>query len=333
MITYQYQTNKHQYCIDKASGNMQRKLLPQLSFLLIIFLSVLQCGHSLKILSLLSYPGPSHFVTFEPLMKALHSRGHDMTVVSFFPKDYGENCTNIDLSTGTEKFMENLDMETLPTSRSKYYFSMVYIAYLSKENCDLLRHPKIVELAQSNQEFDLIILETWVLDCFYGFVHKFKAPFIGLTTCINLSWTSWRLGNPLTPSYIPAPTMPYSDDMSFLERIDNLITILYEKYTFDNWILKPSNAAAKKFFGEDLPDLDEIARNISLVLVNTHFTLSRPRPFVPNIVEVGGLFVKDLPKKLPKVRMQPEKNFWTIYLALIRPSKDKRKIPKYKQRF
>lgn len=41
-------------------------------------------------------------------------------------------------------------------------------------------------------------------------------------------------------------------------------------------------------------------RNVSLVLVNTHFTSSGPRPLLPNLVEVGGLQVKPEPAPLPE---------------------------------
>jgi len=46
---------------------------------------------------------------------------------------------------------------------------------------------------------------------------------------------------------------------------------------------------------------DEMIRNVSLVLVNTHFTSSGPRPLLPNLVEVGGLQVKPKPDPLPEV--------------------------------
>lgn len=37
----------------------------------------------------------------------------------------------------------------------------------------------------------------------------------------------------------------------------------------------------------------------SLVLLNNHFTLNYPRPFLPSMVEVGGLHIKPTPDPLP----------------------------------
>nr|CAD7588238.1 unnamed protein product [Timema genevievae] len=60
-----------------------------------------------------------------------------------------------------------------------------------------------------------------------------------------------------------------------------------------------SEQVARKYFGDSLPPLEEIARNTSLHLVNTHFSLFHPRPFVPAVVEVGGIHLGE-PKKLSK---------------------------------
>lgn len=64
--------------------------------------------------------------------------------------------------------------------------------------------------------------------------------------------------------------------------------------------MRKSNAVAKNFFGEDLPDLRELAQNTSLFLVNSHFSTNQARPTVPNFIEVAGLHASQ-PKALPKV--------------------------------
>lgn len=67
--------------------------------------------------------------------------------------------------------------------------------------------------------------------------------------------------------------------------------------------MRNSNSIAKKFFGEDLPDLEEIAeRRTSLILVNSHFSTNQARPTVPNFIEVAGVHIKE-PKPLPKVHL------------------------------
>lgn len=46
---------------------------------------------------------------------------------------------------------------------------------------------------------------------------------------------------------------------------------------------------------------EDSLKNLSLVLVNGHFSQSYPRPNVPAVIEVGGLQVKPKPDPLPQV--------------------------------
>jgi glucuronosyltransferase len=46
---------------------------------------------------------------------------------------------------------------------------------------------------------------------------------------------------------------------------------------------------------------EDSLKNLSLALVNGHFSQSNPRPNVPAVIEVGGLQVKPKPDPLPEV--------------------------------
>lgn len=50
---------------------------------------------------------------------------------------------------------------------------------------------------------------------------------------------------------------------------------------------------ARKHFGEDMPDLQAIAQNTTLYLINTHFVHQYPRPLLPNVKEVAGMHLRD----------------------------------------
>lgn len=56
----------------------------------------------------------------------------------------------------------------------------------------------------------------------------------------------------------------------------------------------------RRYFGDDVPPLEDIIRNTSLVFVNDHFSLTYARPLVPNMIPIGGVHVNP-PKKLPAV--------------------------------
>lgn len=269
-----------------------------------IILLILFCGFSsgLKILGILPYAGKSHFIFFEGLLKQLQSRGHHLTVVSHFPlKEKLENYTDIRLSDGNIP-KEILSMEELPQGHVKHYVTPYILETLMRSSCDL-NNGVMKKLLESKEKYDLILMEMFVTDCYFGFIHHFKVPFVGLSSSGLLPWTSQFYANPLTPSYVPMIFLPHSDSMNFFERTENFIMYFYSHWQYHRLIMGPCYEDAKEFFGNDLPYLEKIAENASLLLVNTHFSLQRPRPLVPGVIEVGGMFLKNEVKTLPKVRI------------------------------
>lgn len=78
--------------------------------------------------------------------------------------------------------------------------------------------------------------------------------------------------------------LPYSDNMSFSERWYNTIITVFDAFV-RNWIHLPNEEQlAQKYFAHlaPLPPLNEILRNISLNLVNTHRAITPPRPSMPS---------------------------------------------------
>lgn len=111
-------------------------------------------------------------------------------------------------------------------------------------------------------------------------------------------------GNPFSFSYIPDSLLTLSDSMSFLERLENTVNGLWDLAWF-NWYFVPAqDAIIKKHFKypgvEKIPSVSELIKNISLSLVNSHFSIGYSRPFSPNMVEIAGMHLKPV-QKLPKV--------------------------------
>jgi glucuronosyltransferase len=57
----------------------------------------------------------------------------------------------------------------------------------------------------------------------------------------------------------------------------------------------------RQYFGSGPPPIEETDRNMSLVMVNNHWTMSYPRPLLPNFIELGNLHLKLEKNSLPKV--------------------------------
>jgi UDP-glucoronosyl and UDP-glucosyl transferase. len=257
---------------------------------------------SYNILCFFPHVAKSHFIMAEELMKALAMRGFEITMVSHFPqKTPLKNYKDISLVGSMPEFVNSVPIDTLATGSPKTTLDfLAYIGYVTCENT--LEHPAVKELIDSGEKFDLVVTELFNTDCLLGYVYRLNVPFIALSTSVMMPWAHERFGNPDNPSYLGNLFLPIATQMSFPERLINFIyeegLKLWYYYMFD----KPANELAKKYFGESLPPLQEIAKNTSLLLINTHFTLNHPRPLSPNIIEVGGLHLKQSISNLPEVR-------------------------------
>ena len=246
----------------------------------------------------------SHFIMFEPYLNALVSRGHELVVISHFPqKEAVAHYTDIVLADSlmTPSSETGVSIEHVQSVKNPIV-NVIRLAKYGVHTCEtVLSHPSMKKLIMSDEEFDVVVNEVFRTDCFLPFAYKFKAISIGVSSSMLMPWANNWLGNPDNPSYIPNIFTSYSDHMNFIERIENGITSVLYKMIYHFFSDSPSQQLVHEYFGQDIPDLAELATNTSLLLVNSHFSLNAPRPLVPSVVETGGLHIPK-PKPLPQVR-------------------------------
>jgi glucuronosyltransferase len=171
--------------------------------------------------------------------------------------------------------------------------------------CDhVLQEDKIQKLIQSTDlHFDVVIIEAFFNECFMGFAHKFKAPLIQICTYGGSNYMADWVGNPYPYSYVPDEFLHYGDEMSFWQRMHNTVFSIAKHVGRKLIHLPKQNAIMQKHFNytDNFPPLWELEYKTSLVLLNSHYSLSYPKPLMPNYVQVGGMHVKP-PTKLPQVR-------------------------------
>ncbi|XP_069681750.1 UDP-glycosyltransferase UGT5-like isoform X2 [Periplaneta americana] len=253
-----------------------------------------------RILAIFPYVGKSHHDVYTPYLQQLAARGHEIVVVSHFPQDSPfQNLTDISIKGSVNMPPVQVISFQMLESVGPIQDIMI-LREIGQLHCEsILPLPQVQQLR--NQTFDLIITELFITDCFLGLVHGFNAPFIYFSSSVLLPWANERIGNPDSPSYIPNLFLPYSDRMNFVERLANSVNTL-----FITWLLYPllynrsGRSIAEKHLQASLPPLNDIAKRGSLILVNSHFTINRPRPLVPAVIEVGGIHITKPAKNLPK---------------------------------
>lgn len=272
-------------------------LLKGLAMLVLVLIGL---NDAYKILAIFPTLAKSHYFVGSALVRELAEKGHEVTMISpFSTKPPAKNVNDIvttpssELVNGfTPNFFEMKSMYIFQT------FLMLYNLGATTVNATL-QSKGVQELMNSKQKFDVIICEAFAIEAFLGFGHHFHAPVVAVSTFGASGFTTRLVGSPSPPSYVPNAFLPYTDRMTLLERVHNIITETIDHILYEWYHIPMQEKLYDQYFPDPKPDFRDITKNVSLVLLNTHFSLGRPRPYAVNMIEVGGLQVNRKPKPLP----------------------------------
>ncbi|KAI4500733.1 hypothetical protein M0802_004325 [Mischocyttarus mexicanus] len=282
----------------------------------------------LNILVLFPHPGKSHFFVVQPLLEELARRGHELTVISYFPRTNSskekEPLPNYkDISMISENYVPVEESVNLGKIRHVPIFTtlseVLFLNTRGKKSCEAgMSNPEIIKFLNSKKKVDLIFIENFNTNCFLSFVHYYKVPFVGLSTCQIMSWTNNHIGNPDDVGNIPSVFGYRNMPMNFFDRTANLLWTRIQNILFDIYFDYNHRGPAEKLFGSDLPKFSEIAKQQSVLLTNTHWSLQGSRPQLPNIIEVGGIHLPSSVKPLPRdiAKFLDEANEGVLYFCL-----------------
>ena len=105
----------------------------------------------------------------------------------------------------------------------------------------------------------------------------------------------------MPPSFVPFALFGFSDRMTYIERVTNFLGLV------SNWLAmtflyfpRIENVYRELLHDPNLPSIKEIEANASLVLCNSHISFTKPKPTMPDTIDVGGLHLQSA-KPVPKV--------------------------------
>lgn len=156
-----------------------------------------------------------------------------------------------------------------------------------------VRSKNFQNFLREDRHFDVVIAEVFVGDALLALGHYYKAPLIGFSTTVPSKWTSDLVGLSHFSSHIPNILCGFAGKMNFWQRTYNSLSYWYEDIATQLYH-KPAQQKLLEAFWPDksnVPNLDDILRNVQLVFVNSHVTYATPQPFAPNLIEIGGIHV------------------------------------------
>ena len=265
------------------------------TFVLPLLLSTTTVVHCGNVLVLCPVSSPSHKNTIAPTFTGLADRGHKVTVVSSLKSEPHENIRDVIPFDDFDYFpnlnaMELRRLGVIGIANLDYNFTLGF--------CDsVYQYDEFMSLL--TEKFDLVLMDGSMNECLLGLVYKLGAPLIIVYPLPVFSLVSVQLGNRLPPSFVPEAFLQFSQQMSLPQRVLNTV-VSFLMY----WGFRRPYAIHEKIYrnylGEDIPSIDVILSNASLILTNSHFAFNHPRPNLPDVVEIGGSHCRP-GRSLPKV--------------------------------
>lgn len=182
-------------------------------------------------------------------------------------------------------------------------------------------HPAVQELLKPGVKFDLVISEIMLNEATLGFSEFFDCPHILLSTIGASTWVDLITNNPSPLSYVPSSFLDLSDKMTLFQRLQNTL-FFYIEQTIMHVLYYPKQ---KEIYETAFPNSEnfrpfweKMKHGTSLVFLNVHFSISFPRPYLPNLVspnfkkmskmihfislqiEIGGMHIKKVSNPLPQ---------------------------------
>ncbi|KAG8319003.1 UDP-glucuronosyltransferase 1-1 [Homalodisca vitripennis] len=281
------------------------------------------CASSARILAVLPTPGKGNQYINQAALKALAARGHQIVSYSPFYLDKPvANYTEIHIESkmadgggqiSLDIFKTFIDASPVGGAKIIWGFTDIILGQTFEDE-------NIKKLINSNEKFDLIVLETlFSQEATVAFGHRFKAPVVSVHTFGSFGPVNSVSGNPLSLAFIPDHSFPYSDRMSLYERFLNAYSVLSSLHYYYSKHLPTQEAIARSAFKDPLmPPLLDMLLNTSLTVTNINPYAHYSHPNAPNVVPVGGIHLSSERKPLPEAmkKFLDDAKQGVIYLSL-----------------
>ncbi|XP_058238730.1 UDP-glucuronosyltransferase 2C1-like isoform X1 [Hemibagrus wyckioides] len=287
------------------------------SLCFLLLLGLIQTPLCVTAGKILVWPGEfSHWLNMKTILDELIARGHSVTIVThsatpFLLKDQSQGYTMeiIQVPYSKEDIMHNMDrilkycVYDLPNMNKFQAFLKLTeaIGMMLEQNkvlCrELFAREDLLEKWRK-EKFDVLLTDS-VNVCGELLAQKLNLPFVISMRPFFANFMARHCGQlPAPPSYVPAFGLGYTDHMDFLQRVMNILFIVFHDIVSNLVIMAKWDPFFTDVMGKPTTLCDTMGK-ADIWLVRTYWDFEYPRPLLPNFKFVGGLHCKP-PKPLPK---------------------------------
>ena len=259
----------------------------------------------------------SHWLNMKILVEALHSKGHQITVLRSSTSWYvAETSPHYSSITVHQEQAQNLESQSFMTSFLKrsldirrqqgtpWAFVEFYQNLFKMIGDNQVTVANLVISIFENKTLMQELRETGYDLCLTDpafpagvlVAHHLQLPLV-----LNVRWLFNGEAHfavaPSPLSYVPQLFTETSDSMDFFQRTKNIIYHSILVYMYHYVSNPPFQAVCDKYFGEDV-NVMSLIQGADMWLMRVDFTFEFPRPTMPNVVYIGGFQGKP-PKPLP----------------------------------
>ncbi|KAK9500374.1 hypothetical protein O3M35_001652 [Rhynocoris fuscipes] len=252
---------------------------------------------------LLLFPAPfrSHYYALLPIIRALADKGHKITSHSALEFGPHPNINETLIENKLDADLKRRELTTVGTL-TKLLMELHDMGYASALN--FLNTPQFKELLETDQKYDATIAVTLTIqEYLVALQHKFNTINIEIVPHANSPSVHHFTGTPFNPTYFVDVKLPYTDRMSFWQRLHNtfnyLVTILLSYMVNIRRMQSLADQYIRYPGWEKRPALDQLMSNRSLVLINGHHSLNYPYPSPPHVIDIAGVSIREI-QPLPK---------------------------------
>ncbi|KAF3697589.1 UDP-glucuronosyltransferase 2B20 [Channa argus] len=256
----------------------------------------------------------SHWVNMEVMLRELHSRGHNITVLRSAKSWYIPSNSSIYTSINVHMLEDESNRDSFITlindvmeCRRSLTFtrtfcqqhlltSLMWNAHhiIARSISLMLDDPVFIKKLQ-DARFDLMLTDPALN------MGVFLGSYLKLPMVFNVRWINTGEGHftiaPSPVSYVPVTTSELADQMGFMERTKNMLHYLHSVVE-QHFLVSPAYSDLLQRHFPPGTDVLSLQRAADIWLVRTDFVFEFPRPTMPNVFYIGGFQCKKA-KPLP----------------------------------
>uniref|UniRef100_A0A1I8PFS7 UDP-glycosyltransferases domain-containing protein n=1 Tax=Stomoxys calcitrans TaxID=35570 RepID=A0A1I8PFS7_STOCA len=289
--------------------------------LIIVSCSFIHRVDTSRILGVFTTPPISHLLIHMAVAETLANDGHDVTVIAVNPNPLKKSKVKY-IHIEEPSFNQEYAKAMVNNPDSKIYVKIAQAASVITDMANVTLHnPKMFGFLRDHKagDFDLLIFGYFLNDFLLGLGGHFQCPIVVSFMLQPIFLLNPMIGNPAEASNVPNLFTGYKQPLNFWQRVDNFLYTTFEYQVFAPIMAWKMEEMYRYNFPPDrYPPLEEVYKNVSLVLTNHHFSQGPIRPNVPALLEIGGIQIKEQPDPLPEdlAKIMDSAKHGIIYFSL-----------------